>query len=405
MEAELPSCSNVSTTQMASSKTEAEKKGNEAAHVVEIPTDSMGDNRRFLKVHKTKLDTEDVQILVLILDIDFGQGYIQPGKVEMVFNMLDAAMVLANGHLLERPRNEVGVIACSRNIVMLAHSIDVPLTSYDYQLDTIMTMEYEVLKKVKAELFRDFSNIDADQVIVDNKKPSLLAEALELALCYIQKRRRQIPDIYPRRRVQAQIVIVTGSVLQKEVHKRYDNLIQEALETNVTINVCGIKVPKQQPLQRATEVTDGLYLCIDDTFSLVGSLVDHYLYPTFLVKAVKPHITTPARCACHGFANKIGFVCSKCKLVLCKYSPYCDDCLETQEPLNEGAIICKNFNPNGIVFPIKKKPKHVHIVESHIARHIQSNDSELRNARRIHSIVRIAHASGLDLNLGSCGFF
>ncbi|XP_041450495.1 general transcription factor IIH subunit 3-like isoform X1 [Drosophila obscura] len=304
MEAEPLTNLDVATTPMASSKIETQNESNiekTEADADAVSLNAMDDNRRFFKMHTGDLAPEDVHILVLILDIDYGQSYIQSGKVDMALNMVDAAMVLANGHLLQRPRNEVGVIACSRNIVMLAHSIDIPLTSYDYQLDTIKTMEYDVSRKVEEELLREFAIVE--KLSEEDDKSSLIAESLGLALAYIQKRRRQIPDIYTGRRVQGRIL-----------HPSYDNLILEALETNVTINVCAIKVEKQKPLQRATEVTDGLYLCTNETFSLPGSLVDHYLYPSYLVKAPKPHITTPARCACHGFDNKIGFVCAKCNL-------------------------------------------------------------------------------------------
>ncbi|XP_022215110.2 general transcription factor IIH subunit 3-like isoform X2 [Drosophila obscura] len=396
MEAEPLTNLDVATTPMASSKIETQNESNiekTEADADAVSLNAMDDNRRFFKMHTGDLAPEDVHILVLILDIDYGQSYIQSGKVDMALNMVDAAMVLANGHLLQRPRNEVGVIACSRNIVMLAHSIDIPLTSYDYQLDTIKTMEYDVSRKVEEELLREFAIVE--KLSEEDDKSSLIAESLGLALAYIQKRRRQIPDIYTGRRVQGRIL-----------HPSYDNLILEALETNVTINVCAIKVEKQKPLQRATEVTDGLYLCTNETFSLPGSLVDHYLYPSYLVKAPKPHITTPARCACHGFDNKIGFVCAKCNLVLCKHSPYCDDCREAKAPTGTGEIKCKDSNSTGIVFWTKEKPKPVlHTLESHIARRIQSNDSEIPIGRRIHSIVRITNATDADIHLAMCGFF
>ncbi|XP_002133743.2 general transcription factor IIH subunit 3-like [Drosophila pseudoobscura] len=401
MEAQRYNTTNVSIKKMESSKTEAEITKSNENRGNQMSTAGMDANRRFFKMRTSLLDSEDVHILVLILDIDYGQSYIQPGKVDMVLNVVDASMVLANGHLLERPHNEVGIIACSRSIVMLAHSIDEPLTTYDFQLDTIKTMEYAVSTKVETELKREFSI----EKLNEDKKSSLLAESLGLALCYIQKRRRQIPNTSHGRSVQGRILIVTGSVLHEDVYKNYDNVIQEALETNVTINVCAVKVPKQLPLQRATDTTDGLYFCTNDTMSLSGDLVDHFLYPTYLIKSPRSHIAVPARCACHGFGNKIGFVCGKCKLVLCKHSPYCDDCRETKQPTGTGAITCKDTYQNGIVLWTKEKPKLIRILETQLARRVQLNNTGNPSARRVHSIVRITNAPDVDLHLTMCGHF
>ncbi|EDW26595.1 GL12900 [Drosophila persimilis] len=125
---------------MESSKTEAEIKKSNEKRGNQMSTAGMDANRRFFKMRTSNLDSEDVHILVLILDIDYGQSYIQPGKVDMVLNVVDASMVLGQwpsaGETAQRgggSSRAPGALSISSEC--WAHSIDEPLTTYDFQLE------------------------------------------------------------------------------------------------------------------------------------------------------------------------------------------------------------------------------------------------------------------------------
>ncbi|XP_053619667.1 general transcription factor IIH subunit 3 [Plodia interpunctella] len=262
----------------------------------------------------------DSSILVIIVDTNPNQRYITEDP-KVLTSCLDAVIAFANSHLMQRSTNQLAVIGCHFHKSEYLYPspgkpLDVRQIDGQYELFTL------VEKTIKARLV----NLIKSQPPEEKPGESLLAGALAMALCYIARVRRSHGNAA---RVCARALTVTGSADTAAQYINYMNVFFTAQKQQVVIDVCSLD-KHLSLLQQGCDITGGLYLKIP---SLEGLL--QYLLWVFLPEANERNkLVLPGRgrvdyraaCFCHRELLTIGYVCSVCLSVFCKFSPICTTC-------------------------------------------------------------------------------
>ncbi|GLG98672.1 Uncharacterized protein GBIM_05280 [Gryllus bimaculatus] len=98
---------------------------------------------------------------------------------------------------------------------------------------------------------------------------------------------------------------------------------------NITIDVCSLDQDLGL-LQQGCDITGGLYLKIPQLQGLLQYLLWVFLpEPPIREKLVLPppvKVDYRAACFCHRELIDIGYVCSVCLSIFCKFSPICTTC-------------------------------------------------------------------------------
>ncbi|CAH1971948.1 unnamed protein product [Acanthoscelides obtectus] len=155
---------------------------------------------------------------------------------------------------------------------------------------------------------------------------SLLAGAIAMALCYIVRLQRTKP---PGAKLNCRILVVTGSDCSASQYMNYMNVFFTAQKKNIVIDVCALD-QHLSLLQQGCDITGGIYLKVPQLQGLLQYLLWVFLpEPPIREKLVLPppvKVDYRAACFCHRELIDIGYVCSVCLSIFCKFSPICTTC-------------------------------------------------------------------------------
>ncbi|XP_061723627.1 general transcription factor IIH subunit 3 [Cydia pomonella] len=262
----------------------------------------------------------DCSLLVIVVDTNPNQRYIIDDP-KVLTNCLDAVIAFANSHLMQKSKNQLAVIGCH------FHKSEYLYPSPGKPLDVRqIDGQYELFTLVEKTIKSRLVNLIKSQPQEEKPGESLLAGALAMALCYIGRIRRQLA---PGVRMSSRILIVTGSSDTAAQYINYMNVFFTAQKQQVLIDVCSLD-KHLSLLQQGCDITGGLYLKVP---SLEGLL--QYLLWVFLPEACERRalvlpgggrVDYRAACFCHREPVSIGYVCSLCLSVFCKFSPICTTC-------------------------------------------------------------------------------
>ncbi|XP_077297152.1 transcription factor B4 [Arctopsyche grandis] len=264
----------------------------------------------------------ETSLLIIIIDTNPYQRFIQE-KPKLLIHCLDSVITFANSHLMQKAQNKLVVLGCHQQRSAYLYpapgrSLDVRQVDGQYE---VFTLVERTIKHRLGELIR--TSDDSQETPMGE---SLLAGTISMALCYIARMKRQAT---PGLKMNSRILVITGSNDTAAQYINYMNVFFTAQKQQVLIDVCSLD-KHLSLLQQGCDITGGLYLKVP---TLDGLL--QYLLWVFLPEGpVRKKLVLPpagrvdyrAACFCHRELITVGFVCSVCLSVFCKFSPICTTC-------------------------------------------------------------------------------
>uniref|UniRef100_A0A8C5E8D8 General transcription factor IIH subunit 3 n=1 Tax=Gouania willdenowi TaxID=441366 RepID=A0A8C5E8D8_GOUWI len=129
--------------------------------------------------------------------------------------------------------------------------------------------------------------------------------------------------------MKSRILVVKASEDCALQYMNFMNVIFAAQKQNILIDACVLDSDSGL-LQQACDITGGLYLKIPQKVALAQYLLWVFLPDTEqrsqLVLPPPAHVDYRAACFCHQNLIEIGYVCSVCLSIFCKFSPICSTC-------------------------------------------------------------------------------
>lgn len=290
--------------------------------------------------------------MVIVVDLHTRQRYLRQQPSQLV-HVLDSIMTLANMHLMLKTKNKVAIVACNaaRSDFIYCDSDAIqPQPIQGQSGNTVQKQsdgQYEVfahLETMVKQNTRKFTLDEKSTFFDDRDGESLIAGALTLAMCYINRINREKPT---GEKLNSRLLIVTGCAGGASQHMAYMNVFFTAQKQNIVLDVCSLDY-ELGLLQQGCDITGGLFLKIPQLQGLLQYLLWVFLpEPPIRKKLVLPppaRVDYRAACFCHRNLIDIGFVCSICLSIFCKFSPICTTCNTVFKP------------PTSLVPKKKKKP-------------------------------------------------
>ncbi|GJQ75850.1 putative transcription factor Tfb4 [Trypoxylus dichotomus] len=247
---------------------------------------------------------DETSLLVIILDTNPGQRILRENP-HILTQCTDSIIAFANAHLMQKAQNKLAIMACHSRIsefVFPGPGKPLDIRQVDGQ--------YEVLASDSSPTYTE----------------SLLAGAIAMALCYIA---RILRTRIPGSKINSRILAVTGSGDSASQYMNYMNVFFTAQKQGVVIDVCALD-QHLSLLQQGCDITNGLYLRIPQIQGLLQYLLWVFLpEPPIRKKLVLPppvKVDYRAACFCHRELIDVGYVCSVCLSIFCKFSPICTTC-------------------------------------------------------------------------------
>ncbi|KAL6435187.1 hypothetical protein ACFW04_005339 [Cataglyphis niger] len=286
----------------------------------------------------------ETSLLVIILDVNPVQRIVKQ-ETKILSQCLDSMIVFANAHLMQSSNNELAIMACHGHSAKFLYPCEnaAEIRQIDGQYEKFTMVE----RTVRQQLQQVINEISMDAPL---NTESLISGALSMALCYIARLEREkvaSQKLYPR------ILVITASNDSAIQYMNYMNIFFTAQRMNVILDVCSLD-QELTLLQQGCEITGGNYLQVPQLAGLLQYLLWVFLPdPSVRSKLVLPppvKVNYRAACFCHQDLIDIGYVCSICLSIFCKYSPICTTCHTVFKM------------PGPMPMKIKKKKKTIDIV-------------------------------------------
>eukprot|EP00300_Choanocystis_sp_HF-7_P015872 c19207_g2_i1.p1 GENE.c19207_g2_i1~~c19207_g2_i1.p1 ORF type:complete len:354 (+),score=59.52 c19207_g2_i1:38-1063(+) len=227
--------------------------------------------------------------------------------------LVEQTLVFANAFLMLRPHNRIAFIAahplCAKFLWPL------PSRPLDAPVKEIASLVCDGIKELaRAPLH------------ANERGKSLLAGALSLSLCYINRLVKEDPSVRPR------ILILNTCPDQPKQYISIMNSIFSAQKLNTAIDTLEYSPTPATFLQQAAHITGGTCYC--PKTKLPGQHLA-YLMSLFLSStACRAYLNKPsdevvdfkAACFCHKRGISTAFVCSVCLSIFCEFLPICSTC-------------------------------------------------------------------------------
>ncbi|CAH1971947.1 unnamed protein product [Acanthoscelides obtectus] len=263
--------------------------------------------------------TDETSLLVIILDTNPGQRMLRETS-HVLTHVVESVIAFANSHLMQKAQNKLAIMAChSRTSHFIYPGPGKPqdIRQIDGQYEAFTVVEKTTKQNLTQLLASETSTVITE---------SLLAGAIAMALCYIVRLQRTKP---PGAKLNCRILVVTGSDCSASQYMNYMNVFFTAQKKNIVIDVCALD-QHLSLLQQGCDITGGIYLKVPQLQGLLQYLLWVFLpEPPIREKLVLPppvKVDYRAACFCHRELIDIGYVCSVCLSIFCKFSPICTTC-------------------------------------------------------------------------------
>ncbi|CAG7659352.1 unnamed protein product [Allacma fusca] len=198
----------------------------------------------------------------------------------------------------------------------------------DGQYEVFYELEVTVREKVK-EIVKEKSFVTSKDVANTRgggNYTSCLASALSRALCYINRKEKELQS---GEKLDSRILVISGSSESSAQYMAFMNAFFTAQKQGVTIDAC-VLGPYATLLGQGADLTGGIYLKPPQIPGLLQYLMWIFLPDVSMRKklALPPQepVDYRAACFCHRHLIEQGFVCSVCLSIFCKFSPICTTC-------------------------------------------------------------------------------
>ncbi|XP_053983820.1 general transcription factor IIH subunit 3 [Hylaeus anthracinus] len=286
----------------------------------------------------------ETSLLLIVLDVNPMQRIVKQ-ETRILTQCLDSTIVFANAHLMQSSNNQLAVIACHSHGATFLYPCEKPseIRQIDGQYEKFTMVE----RTVRHQLQQVINEISMDKPL---NGESLISGALTMALCYVARLEREkvaVEKLYSR------ILIITASNDSAMQYMNYMNIFFTAQKMGIILDVCSLD-QELTLLQQGCDITGGNYLKVPQLSGLLQYLLWIFLPdPNIRSKLVLPppvKVDYRAACFCHQELIDIGYVCSICLSIFCKFSPICTTCHTVFKM------------PGPMPMKMKKKKKNVDIV-------------------------------------------
>jgi len=264
------------------------------------------------------------ELLVTVIDINPNQLLLarQPGALSQLLNCV---LSLLNSHLMLDPRHKVALVAahaagCSFLYPGEAGDAGAVLRQQDGQYEEFYQVETVVKQRVAEVLARDESKGQG------RSSESLLPGAMAMALSHVnrlQAARQQGNKLAPR------MLVLSATGDSAAQYMNYMNVFFTSQKLNIPVDVCMVGQDSGL-LQQGSDITGGLYTKVTALGELLQFLTWLFLPGPSLRKALGAppavRVDYRAACFCHRQLVDVGYVCSVCLSIFCKFNPVCTTC-------------------------------------------------------------------------------
>lgn len=278
---------------------------------------------------------ESCQLLVVALDINPNQLLFarQPGSFSKIMNCI---LTFMNSHLMLHSTNRVALVAahatgCSYLYPDPSDQHEL-LRQQDGQHEEFYLVETVVRRRAAAVLGRDMGRggAAAGGGLVRGGgaggAESLLSGALAMSLAYIN---RVKASLGPAEKICPRLFVVSSSGDSACQYMNYMNAFFTAQKLNIPLDCCMV-MQDSSLLQQGCDITGGVYLKVDQLAGLLQYLIWVFLPAPPLRKMLgaPPPVKVDYRaaCFCHRQLVDVGYVCSVCLSIFCKFNPVCTTC-------------------------------------------------------------------------------
>jgi len=261
-------------------------------------------------------------LLIVIVDTHPSQFIVEQGP-ETLLMCFDSIVSFCNCHLMLSADNKLAVIAYHTSSSEFLYPStspreESPPTNHDGRLEMFSKVEDDIRLGL-----RNMTKKSAQDGLTQN---ALCPGALARALCYIHRLNTEKPT---GTKLSSRILVVTSGSDCASQYMNFMNSFFTAQKQGVTIDAC-ILGGEATLLHQGCDITGGTYLKINQLSGLLQYLFWVFLPdPLLRSKLVLPpsaRVDYRAACFCHRDLIDIGYVCSVCLSVFCKFSPICITC-------------------------------------------------------------------------------
>jgi len=264
------------------------------------------------------------QLLLVVIDINPNQLLLarQPGALSQLLNCV---LGLMNSHLMLDPRHKVALVAahaagCSFLYPGEAGELGQVLRQQDGQYEEFYQVETIVRQRVTAVLARDESKGHG------RSSESLLSGAMAKGLAYVNK---QQSVRGPGNKLEPRMLVLSATGDSAAQYMNYMNVFFTAQKLNIPVDTCMVGQDSGL-LQQGTDITGGLYIKVEKLGELLQYLTWLFLPGPSLRKVLGApppvRVDYRAACFCHRQLVDVGYVCSVCLSIFCKFNPVCTTC-------------------------------------------------------------------------------
>ena len=261
------------------------------------------------KGSSTADDRVDVNHLILLLDLNIRPWVNFSPDAGTFKGCLESVLAFANIYPLFEAENHLTIIGCNSMTVQYISTSQDGVHGPSRQKQSPLEMKTALVNLVSTE-----------------GEDSLLAGGLTKSLCYVNRLEQ---DRAPAQTLHWRILIVSASAKASSQYMSYMNAFFSAQKQGVVIDACMIG-QHSGLLQQACDITGGMYLRIERVQGLLQFLSWMYLGSveerSMFILPPKAPVDYRAACFCHRNLIDVGYVCSICLSIFCKFSPICSTC-------------------------------------------------------------------------------
>ncbi|KAK4511235.1 low-affinity phosphate transporter [Mucor velutinosus] len=279
------------------------------------------------------LSEDDSNLLVIIIDTNpFAWEDSSNAQVPLTLdNALSQVLVFINAHLALKYNNKVVVIAShvgqSKILYPLADNEEATTSNNGNRRNANMYPHFQIVTdQIVSNLQKLLSSTDASFLNKDMGASPTITGALSMALCYINR----VTKLDDEGHIKPRILVLSVSPDSAYQYIPLMNCIFSAQKASIPLDVCKVFGEETAFLQQASNITGGVYVKMENRQALLEYLMMAFLPDrysrNYLNLPSQDQVDFRAACFCHKKIVDIGFVCSVCLSIFCKWSPVCSTC-------------------------------------------------------------------------------
>jgi len=277
--------------------------------------------------YKRRMEEEEVdernQMLVVVVDVNPNQLLFARNS-DSFSGIMNSVLTFINSHLMLHGSNRVALLAAHSSGCSYLYpdpsETNQLLRQQDGQHEAFYQVEVVARRRLKAVLARDMKMSRAAG------SESLLSGGLAMALTYIN---RVKSGLGPTEKVNPRLFVISSTGDSAAQYINYMNVFFTAQKLNIPLDVCML-TQDSGLLQQGCDITGGVYLKVEHVDRLLQYLLWSFLPSPPLRKMLgdPPPVKVDYRaaCFCHRQLVDIGYVCSVCLSIFCKFNPVCTTC-------------------------------------------------------------------------------